>query len=105
MFGEATLTQITLNMPKDNTVTWIALIITVVNPLTKYSFLMNPLAKGVEGLLPDRITAGNSYAFYGLRIALVASTVYAALFFPYYGMYVNIRTRHIIWIMHPSVLH
>ncbi|KMZ71552.1 Amino acid transporter family protein [Zostera marina] len=86
MFGESTLTQITLNMPKNNIVTWIALIITVVNPLTKYSFLMNPLAKGVEGLLPNQINAESTYTFYGLRITLVASTVYAALFFPYYGI-------------------
>lgn len=88
MFGESTLTQITLNMPKNNIVTWIALIITVVNPLTKYSFLMNPLAKGVEGLLPNQINAESTYTFYGLRITLVASTVYAALFFPYYGIYI-----------------
>ncbi|KAK7286688.1 hypothetical protein RJT34_21870 [Clitoria ternatea] len=46
---------------------------------------MNPLARGVEELLPDRISSNYCY-FISLRTALVISTVCAALLIPFFGL-------------------
>ncbi|KAG0473494.1 hypothetical protein HPP92_015351 [Vanilla planifolia] len=89
MFGDSTQSQITLNIPKNSVASKIALWTTIINPLTKYALLLNPLARSIEELLPNKLS--NSYWFsLILRIALVFSTVCVAFLLPFFGLVMSL---------------
>lgn len=52
----------------------------------KYALLMNPLARSLEELLPDRISS-SYWCFMLLRTTLVASTVCVAFLVPFFGKF------------------
>ncbi|QCD97035.1 solute carrier family 32 [Vigna unguiculata] len=82
MFGEGTLSQITLNLPRHALASKVALFSLILN---KYALMMNPLARSFDELLP--ITVSSSYwCFITLRTVLVISTVCAAFLIPFFGL-------------------
>ncbi|KAL5124320.1 Amino acid transporter AVT1A [Glycine soja] len=57
----------------------------IVDNINKYALLMNPLARSLEELLPDRISS-SYWCFILLRTTLVASTVCVAFLVPFFGL-------------------
>lgn len=89
MFGEATLTQITLNLPKHTIPSKLGLWTTVINPFTKYALLLNPIARSLEELLPME-TSNALWCSIVLRTCLVASTVCVAFLLPFFGLVMSL---------------
>lgn len=81
MFGPEVSSQVTLSMPKNLIFTKIALWATALTPMTKYVFVIGPLASEVERKLPSSMSlkirmfirgiAGSLFLIFVLILALV----------------------------------
>ncbi|KAG4181072.1 hypothetical protein ERO13_A10G204200v2 [Gossypium hirsutum] len=89
MFGEATESQFTLNMPKDLVASKIAVWATIVNPFTKYALTLSPVAMSLEELLPPRHLKSHVYPML-IRTALVVSTLLVGLSVPFFGLVLSL---------------
>ncbi|XP_031484348.1 amino acid transporter AVT1A-like isoform X2 [Nymphaea colorata] len=61
-------------------------VLLVINPLTKYALVLNPLAKGFENLLPEG-RRNELLICMLIRTGLVISTVCIALLLPFFGLF------------------
>ncbi|PAN03567.1 hypothetical protein PAHAL_1G000900 [Panicum hallii] len=84
MFGEATKSQFTLNLPENLVVSKVAVWTTVANPITKYALTIIPLAMSLEELLPPNQQKYSNIIM--VRSALVVSTLLIALSVPFFGL-------------------
>jgi vesicular inhibitory amino acid transporter len=84
MFGDATESQFTLNLPENLVVSKVAVWTTVANPITKYALTITPLSMALEELLPPNQQKYSNIIV--LRSALVLSTLLIALSVPFFGL-------------------
>ncbi|KAG2290776.1 hypothetical protein Bca52824_050380 [Brassica carinata] len=89
MFGEATESQFTLNLPQDLVATKIAVWTTVSRVLCTtysitYALTLSPVALSLEELIPSRHNKSHWYAI-AIRTALVFSTLLVGLAIPFFG--------------------
>jgi len=87
-YGDDTEQQVTLNLP-DGTIARIATALIVVNPITKFSLTLNPIALGIEEL----VVIERKYLRVLFRVAvrsfLVGSSLVVAMVVPYFALVVS----------------
>lgn len=89
MFGEAILSQFTLNLPQELVATKIAVWTTVVNPFTKYALTISPVAMSLEELIPSNHAKSYLYSIF-IRTGLVLSTLVIGLSVPFFGLVMSL---------------
>lgn len=83
MYGSKVDSQITLNLPTDRLSSKIAIYTTLVNPLSKYALMLEPVVNSTESWFPNYHK--NRYFKILLRTGLVATQVIVALVVPFFG--------------------
>ncbi|CAN6270479.1 unnamed protein product [Urochloa humidicola] len=82
MYGDALMSQVTLNLPAGKASSKVAIYTTLVNPLTKYALVIAPIAEALEAALG----VGKSRILRVLvRTALVVGTAVVALAVPFFA--------------------
>ncbi|XP_022986262.1 amino acid transporter AVT1I-like isoform X2 [Cucurbita maxima] len=81
MYGENIKSQVTLNLPTHKTSTKIAIYTTLINPITKYAAIINPIAMAIEEA--SRLLATRSMAIL-MRTLLLFTTLILALSIPFF---------------------
>ncbi|KAE8713897.1 Transmembrane amino acid transporter family protein isoform 3 [Hibiscus syriacus] len=91
MFGEATESQFTLNMPKDLIASKIAVWTTMfgLNLEQTYALTMSPVAMSLEELIPSSHLKSHIYAIL-IRTSLVISTLIVGLTIPFFGLVMSL---------------
>ena len=86
IFGESAKSQITLNLPRGEISTQVAIIAMLVNPFAKYALALTPVAAALEEFIPNHWKEKN-FIICGIliRTLLVASTVGIAIAIPFFA--------------------
>ncbi|KAG6601432.1 Amino acid transporter AVT1J, partial [Cucurbita argyrosperma subsp. sororia] len=82
MYGDNIKSQVTLNLPTDKTSTKVAIYTTLINPITKYAAIINPIAIAIEEA--SRLFATRSMAIL-MRTLLLFTTLILALSIPFFA--------------------
>ncbi|KAG0477916.1 hypothetical protein HPP92_012635 [Vanilla planifolia] len=82
MFGEASKSQVTLNLPVGRMSSKIAIYTTLISPLTKYALIVVPIVNSIEEKLH---VSKNRFISILIRSAVLFSTVIVALAVPFFG--------------------
>ncbi|VAH87244.1 unnamed protein product [Triticum turgidum subsp. durum] len=82
IYGDDVQSQVTLNLPSGRLYTKIAIVMTLVNPLTKYALLVAPITSAIE----ERFSLmGSGPARVAVSTAVLVSTVAVACMVPFFG--------------------
>ncbi|KAK9119261.1 hypothetical protein Scep_017354 [Stephania cephalantha] len=87
MYGDTVESQVTLNLPIKKVSSKIAIYTTLINPFTKYAFMIYPIAMAIEGRFQYYKSKFISIL---IRTLLVISTVGVALSIPFFGYLISL---------------
>ncbi|XP_044374764.1 amino acid transporter AVT1I-like [Triticum aestivum] len=82
IYGDNVQSQVTLDLPSGRLYTKIAIVMTLVNPLTKYALLVAPITSAIEETFS---LVGSGSARVAVSTALLVSTVAVASMVPFFG--------------------
>ncbi|KHN17157.1 Vacuolar amino acid transporter 1 [Glycine soja] len=92
MFGEAILSQFTLNMPKElvatNIAVWTTKDVLYLTSIT-YALTISPVAMSLEELIPSNHAKSYLYSIF-IRTGLVLSTLFIGLSVPFFGLVMSL---------------
>ena len=83
MFGPKVDSQITLNLPIQKLSSRVAIYTTLVNPLSKYALMLEPVSSATENWFPGYQKKRQVRIL--IRTALVATQVFVAISLPFFG--------------------
>ena len=82
IYGDDVQSQVTLNLPSGRLYTKIAIVMTLINPLTKYALLVAPITSAIEERL---LLVGSGPARVAIGTTVLVSTVAVASVVPFFG--------------------
>lgn len=85
MYGDDIKSQVTLNLPVNKISTKLAIYTTLINPITKYAAITNPIAIAIEdSISPNYFFITQKIAIL-IRTLLLITTLILALFIPFFA--------------------